>query len=78
MTVDVKLRQRCVKEVGATSPEGYDLAARKLSALARADGRKVIAGRVPVDHAFCQAARRYGIELERSHTLLLAPHAVLG
>ncbi len=52
-----------LKEVGARDPAFYDLAARKLSALARAAGHARIWGRIPPDHPFCDVARRYGIEL---------------
>jgi len=52
-----------LKEVGARDPRFYDLAARKLSALARERGHSLIWGRIPPDHPFCEVARRYGIEL---------------
>jgi hypothetical protein len=53
-----------IKEVGGRTPAFYDLALRKLSALARARGYDRISGRIPPDHPFCDAARRYGIEMK--------------
>ncbi len=55
-----------LKEVGARDPGFYDLAARKLSALARGRGHGRIWGRIPPDHPFCDVARRYGLELKTS------------
>jgi len=53
-----------LKEIGGRDPAFYDVAARKLSALAREAGQTRIWGRIPPDHPFCDAARRYGIELK--------------
>ena len=55
-----------LKEVGARTPAFYDLALRKLSALAREKGYQRISGWIPTEHPFCDAARRYGIELRTS------------
>jgi hypothetical protein len=55
-----------VKEVGGRDAAFYDRAVRKLSALARALGHGRVSGRIPPDHPFCDAARRYGIELKTS------------
>ncbi len=53
-----------IREIGGDSVEFYDMALRKLGALAREAGVNEVRGPVPIDHPFAQVCASYGASIE--------------